>query len=306
MSAPANINLRQIEVFRAIMVTGSISGASKLLMVSQPAVSRMLAHTEQRIGLTLFERIKGRLYPSPEARRLFEDVERVYRDVQRVNNTISDLIQQSHGVLRIASSPSLGHQLLPAAIKRFRALYPEVRVSLECLRHVLLRDRLLDGYADLALSLFPIEHPNMEISRLLNARILLIAPKGHPLATQDQLTLEEALEQPFIGYFPETPFCDLIRAVFEDEQCHYAPTLEVSSPQFACAMVREGTGLAMIDEFSFNAGNEGLVALPIRFSYRLSANLIHLRESPLSQTARMFLDVLRPFMRDEFSFGNNV
>ena len=53
------LNLRQIEVFRAIMLTGSISGAAKLLNVSQPAVSRLIAYTESRVGLMLFERIKG-------------------------------------------------------------------------------------------------------------------------------------------------------------------------------------------------------------------------------------------------------
>lgn len=62
------INLRQIEVFRAIMMTGSISGAAKLLNVSQPAISRLISYTETRVGLVLFERIKGRLYPTPEAR----------------------------------------------------------------------------------------------------------------------------------------------------------------------------------------------------------------------------------------------
>ncbi|NOJ99318.1 LysR family transcriptional regulator, partial [Corallococcus coralloides] len=65
------LNLKQIEVFRAIMLTGSISGAAKLLHVSQPAVSRLIGYTEQRLGLSLFERIKGRLYPTPEARHLF-------------------------------------------------------------------------------------------------------------------------------------------------------------------------------------------------------------------------------------------
>lgn len=79
------LNLRQIEVFRAIMLSGSISGASKLLFVSQPAVSRLIAYTEQRLGLMLFERIKGRLYPTPEARRLFVEVTALYQNVQRVN-----------------------------------------------------------------------------------------------------------------------------------------------------------------------------------------------------------------------------
>ena len=62
------LSLRQIEVFRAIMMAGSISGAGRMLHVSQPAVSRVLALTETRLGYPLFERAKGRLLPTPEAR----------------------------------------------------------------------------------------------------------------------------------------------------------------------------------------------------------------------------------------------
>lgn len=71
-----SLNLRQIEIFRAVMTTGSISGASQLLFVSQPAVSRLLSHTEQRVGFALFERIKGRLYATPEAKNFFMKLKR--------------------------------------------------------------------------------------------------------------------------------------------------------------------------------------------------------------------------------------
>ncbi len=300
------LNLRQLEVFRAVMVTGSISGASRLLMVSQPAVSRMLSHTEQRLGFQLFERVKGRLYPSPEARRLYQDVEHVYRDVQRVNTTVQDLVQQRHGVLRLASSPSLGHELLPQVIARFRQHYPEIRVSLECLRHVLLRDRLLDGYADLALSLFPIEHPNLEVTRLQSTPIRLVVPEGHPLCDEPEVSMGMLENESFIGYLPETPFCDVIKMIFEDEKAAYQPSIEASSPQYACAMVKSGAGVALVDTFSLSAASAGLKALPINFSYRLSANLLHLRESPLSQAARMFADLLREHLRGDFVLSSNT
>ena len=98
------LNLRQIEVFRAIMISGSISGASKLLFVSQPAVSRLIAYTEQRLGLMLFERIKGRLSPTPEARRLFVEVTALYQNVQRVNEVADNLAENREGQLRLSLS----------------------------------------------------------------------------------------------------------------------------------------------------------------------------------------------------------
>jgi DNA-binding transcriptional LysR family regulator len=67
----AALSLRQIEVFHAVMLTGSLSEAGRMLFVTQPAVSRILASAENRLRYPLFERVKGRLHPTPEARRLF-------------------------------------------------------------------------------------------------------------------------------------------------------------------------------------------------------------------------------------------
>ena len=65
------MNLRQIEVFQAVMQTGSTVEAARLLHVSQPGISRMLAHIELQLGLTLFERRKGKLLPTPQADALY-------------------------------------------------------------------------------------------------------------------------------------------------------------------------------------------------------------------------------------------
>lgn len=290
-----SLNLRQIEVFRAVMITGSINGAAQLLYVSQPAVSRMLSHTEARIGFQLFERVKGRLYPSPEARSLFNDVESVYRDIQRVNTTLHNLVQQRHGVLRIASSPSLGHQLVPDAIGAFRQCNDDILVSLECMRHMLLRDRLLDRQADLGISLFPIEHPNLRAVPLSYIRVMVVCPADHPLTRVPEKELPDALAgMPFIGYSADTPFHSFMKQAFERVGLPYQPSIDVDSPHHACALVKNGTGFSVVDEISFRAsGAERMSVLPILSEERLTISLVHLRHEPLAQFAQMFVEQLR-------------
>lgn len=121
------INLRQIEVFRAIMMTGSVSGAARLLAISQPAVSRILKQTEDRIKMPLFARRSGGLQPTPEAHRLYREVEKVYEGVQRVEALSKDLSRVKSGLLRVFSTPSVGHSLIPRAIARFHDTYPDVQ-----------------------------------------------------------------------------------------------------------------------------------------------------------------------------------
>src|SRR5260370_4014075 len=123
------LNLRQIEVFRAIMITGSISGAARLLSVSQPAVSRLLAYTEDRLKLQLFERVRGRVQPTPEARRLFAEVDQVHRGVQRINDLAEELRERGTGSVRIVASPSTGHAMVPDAIALLRRRFPDLRAE---------------------------------------------------------------------------------------------------------------------------------------------------------------------------------
>ena len=96
------MNLRQIEVFRAVMLAGSVSGAAQLLHVSQPAVSRLISYTESCLGFALFQRLRGRLHPTPEAHKLFSEVEVLYQGVQRINGLAGDMANQADGVLRVA------------------------------------------------------------------------------------------------------------------------------------------------------------------------------------------------------------
>ena len=78
---------RQIEVFRAVMVSGHVTRAAEVLHTSQPTVSRELARLEQVLGIELFERVKGRLRPTVRALALLEEVELSYVGLDRIAAT---------------------------------------------------------------------------------------------------------------------------------------------------------------------------------------------------------------------------
>ncbi|MGT2493696.1 LysR family transcriptional regulator [Cupriavidus basilensis] len=192
------MNLRQIEVFRAVMLTGSISAASKLLYVSQPAISRLMSHTEQRLGLELFRRVKGRLYPTPEARRLLGEVNAVYEGIERVNEIAEDLATNRTGSLRISCSPNLGQTVLPRAIR----LVPR-RASSRCASSCARRFRvhmlraLLSGQAELAVSNMPLTHPNLESRLLVKNPMVALVPAGHRLSGRSHVRPAELAGEPF-------------------------------------------------------------------------------------------------------------
>ena len=112
------LNLRQIEVFRAVMMAGSVTAAARTLRISQPAVSRLLRYTEDRLAAPLFSRVKGRIYPTAQARVLYEEVEKVYKGLDSVQDVARTLADNLVGQLRIVAIQLLillsSRRVLPA------------------------------------------------------------------------------------------------------------------------------------------------------------------------------------------------
>ncbi|WLW58874.1 LysR substrate-binding domain-containing protein [Achromobacter aegrifaciens] len=240
------LNLRQIEVFRAIMMAGSISGAGRMLHVSQPAVSRVLALTESRLGYKLFERVKSRLSPTAEARRLYAEVEQVYGGIQRVNDLAASLGQSGAGMLKIVASASFGQRLIPMALDRFRGRNADARVDYRSVTFDELAAYFLSGQADIGISMQPPDHPNLRSVRLARVPIVCALPAGHPLAACEVVRPEDFSTAAWIGYPRGTPLARALKPFFgEGPAC--AAAVEVHSPVTACSFVQQGLGPALVD-----------------------------------------------------------
>lgn len=123
------VNLRHIEIFHAVMTTGNLTEAARMLHTSQPTVSRELARFEKVLGLQLFERTRGRLQPTVQGLRLFEEVQRSgmagpYRQRRRA------CASSAEGELSIACLPVFSQSFLPLLLPPFLARYPEVSLQI--------------------------------------------------------------------------------------------------------------------------------------------------------------------------------
>jgi DNA-binding transcriptional LysR family regulator len=292
------MNLRQIEVFRAVMLTGSISGASKLLYVSQPAISRLMAHTEQRLGLTLFERTKGRLHPTPEARRLLSEVNAVYEGVERVNEIAEDLAANRTGNLRISCSPNLGQTVLPRAIADFRKAHPAVRVVVRTQIPGTMLRTLLAGQVDMAVSNMPLVHPNLDSRLLAKNPVVALVPTGHRLSTRAWLRPSDLIGEDLIGYGQDVPFAMLVHEVFSGEGNQPEMRVQVEQAHVARALAQAGAGIALVDAMTvFGQAWPDIVAVPVRTKVNASVHLFHVQTEPLSRLALAFIDTLSAYMR---------
>jgi len=142
------MRLRQIEVFHAIYTSGSMTNAARLLNVSQPSVSKVLAHAEQQLGYALFDRVKGKLVATPEADRLFGLVSNVYAHVEELRNVAENLRASDVGKIRIAATPAFGVDLIPTAISSYLEKHKDTVFEIETLHHDEIADALHESRID--------------------------------------------------------------------------------------------------------------------------------------------------------------
>jgi DNA-binding transcriptional LysR family regulator len=225
---------------------------------------------------------------------LFLEVENAYLGVQRVNSVVRDLALHRKGSLRLVSHATVGGALVPRAIAQFHASHPEVRLTFECLRQSSLKERLLNQQADLGVTLFPMEHPNLDSTGLCQAGLMCVLPMGHALEQHAQLSPDDLRTHPLISYEQGTPFGLLIERIFEDGSPPELSTLEAGTPRDACALVQAGVGLAIVDEFSAaEFAGTGLLSRPLAVELQLQALVVYKRYEPMSKASHAFINILR-------------
>ncbi|MFN3799532.1 MAG: LysR family transcriptional regulator, partial [Sphingobium yanoikuyae] len=199
------LTVRQIEIFRAVMITKTVSGAARMLGTSQPGLSRMLGHMEDRLQFRLFDRTRGRLVPTQEAGVLFEEIERIYKGFDDLAHVIRRLAKGEDKTFRVGASPSLGHSILPQMLARLSANYPGLTIQFDILSVEQAIDYLALQRGEYALTVFPIDHPNILSSRIGAGRMVCAVPSHHPLADRDRIGVADLAGAQLQSFRPDTP-----------------------------------------------------------------------------------------------------
>ncbi len=277
------MNLRQMEVFRAVMLTGGVSGAAELLHVSQPAISKVLAQAQRQLGFALFGRAKGRLVPTREAQALHTEIEALWRGVERVRDVTRSLASPRSGSLRLAISASVAPYLVPRALALLAERFPGLQVRTDILIPPILLDALLDQSADLGVALLPIAHPNLERIHEYQCGFAWVAPPGHKLAKKRIVNPADLAGERVIGSPPDTPYGQALLRAYGRAAASLEVHFQVRSSTSACWQAQAGGGVAVVDRAAV-AGPTfgGLAVRPFRTSERVPVAVLRNRYRPRS------------------------
>ncbi len=292
------MRLRQIEVFHAVYSTGSMTGAAAMLHVSQPSVSKVLAHAEQQLGYILFERSKGKLIPTPEAHRLFKHVTVVYRNVDRLRQVAENLRAGTSGRIRIASTPAFGLELLPQAIVAFRSRHPDAVFEIETLHLEEINDALLETRIDIGLAFEPLPSPGIEQERLATGRFVVVAPRDLDFGGKRSLSIEDLKGLPFIGMNSRGPLGRSLSAELEASGVDLDVVIWTETYHVAISLVACGAGITITDNVTAGSTIADEVRVyPLEPAQEFQIRALHPSDAPMSLLAKEFVADLRQHVR---------
>ena len=251
------MRLRHIEVFNAVMLTGSVSGAARLINVTQPAVSRILQHAELQLGFALFQRIRGRLLPTPEALSLCPHIEQLFAQLEDVQRLAANLkVGDGAKELRILTVLALSYEILPHAVLLFRVKYPGVAITIRALHSPQIVAALVLQEADAGFVFSPASHSALAQEHLVDGRMVCIAPKTmlhSRFLKRGHITLNELakLEKvPVIGLDAQDPVGRVLMQASREAGVGLKSDITVQTYHSALALAHHGLGVALVDSFT--------------------------------------------------------
>lgn len=287
------MNLRHIEVFHAVYSVGSISGASRLLNVSQPSVSKIVKHAESRLGFALFTLVRGRLTPTDEAHILFREVDDLHSRIDTFQRAARNLRSTSEGHIRLGVLPSLALAKVPRAIAAFRRKLPLVTFELSAIHHEDFRGALMSRDCDFVIGHHGVSDPEITAVPLGTGCVGALFADGLFPAAQGPITLDQLRQHEIIGLAPSVAIGDLVAPILT-RTTGGAPGIQVKSVYIAAALARSGAGVAIVDEFTAQAFvGDDLHFRPIEPAVSFGLSVQHLAAHPLSRLARSFTDLMR-------------
>ncbi|MDW6021129.1 LysR substrate-binding domain-containing protein [Mesorhizobium sp. BAC0120] len=293
---------RQIEAFRAVIEAGSVTAAAERLRISQPAVSKLIMELEHSTKLTLFARDKRRVIPTPEARLLFEEIDRVFHSMDRIERFADDLREKRAGHVRLGCLPSLGLRVVPDLVARLSLERPDVHLTVHVRTSAKIADWVLSQQIDLGISLLRMDHPSVKVEPLTRANAVCILPPGHPVAAKSTITPEDLTDVPFIGLGREDRAEQMVSRVFDHRGVPRRVQLETNLSAVACRLVSSGAGVSIVDPFTAaEFPSSDIVIRPFRPAIGFEMWLLYPSHRPRSRLIEEFVGELRETIAEKSS-----
>lgn len=285
-----NVTFRQLRLFMALVETGSVSGAARMLHVTQPTASMGLREISEAVGVPLYEVVGRKIYLTQMGHELAKTARGISAEWESFVQTVDGVKGLTRGKLKIAVV-STAKYFIPRILGSFCAKYPQIDISLEVLNRDGVVKRLEENLDDLYIMSQPPLHLEIDIEAFMPNPLLLVASKNHALAKKKIVEVNDLKGQKFIFREKGSGTRMATDAYFKKIRFKPEVRLELGSNEAIKQAVIGGLGIAVLSQYSLgdNIGKDGIVLLKCQdFPIESSWHIVTSRGKNLSPIASIF------------------
>jgi DNA-binding transcriptional LysR family regulator len=298
-----SMNVRQLECFHAVMVTGKMIRAAEYLQISQPSVSNLISNLEREIGFLLFKRRKGHLEPTPESKLFYADAVKSLESFKKAARTADEISNKRFGTLEIISYPGIAINFLPTVVAEFLRDRPDVRIRLQSRSIGTVNELLASQQFDLGIMELVEHHPAVSIEPF-RGRCVCVLPPDHPLIAHEVITPKLLNGVPFIGLFSQHLTSRRLATVFSAANAKWNVVLETQYFSSACSLVKHGLGVSLIDPVTASDyADRGIVFRPFKPGIFNGICIVSPTDRQRSRLAEEFVRTLKAGLMRHFQIG---
>lgn len=297
------MSLKHIEVFRAVMMTGSMTESARRMHTSQPQISRLIAQLEEIAQFALFDRNGSRLTPTLDGSRFFQEVEKSFIGLNGLESAIANIRSFGGDRLSVAAMPRLAGGLLTRIVASFKADYPDVMVSIHSGTATSVHGWISSGFCDVGLAMLYSDISGVQLETVMQVDCVVVLPKEHKLGELKRLEPAHLAGQAFISFPSGSPVRDRIDQVFIAAGIERRTIVESDLGASICALVAANLGVSLINPLAALEEREltGIEIRPFSPAVPVTLALVFPPYQPRSRLANVFAEYARDVMARELA-----
>lgn len=298
------MNIKGLRVFIAVMTRGTLAAAAENLNASESAASRQLLLLEAALGITLFNREKRSLVPTPEGEAFFHEAKKILLYLDQLPAVVDKIKRDIKQSMHLVVMPRLATTVAVPAIQEFVSKHDTTEVLLNVQPRYYWEQLISKKPFDLGLGAIPTLAASIEYEEICTVEPVLLVSRHHPFALNERIDYEKLGAEKWIMMSPETLTARNAAVIFDSLGFSPESNIQVSQSDILCEFVASGAGVAIHDPLipaSF-ADDITMIAMETTLKMRFglffpsgvkrSTHVLDLAETLASHT-RSYLDGLK-------------
>lgn len=288
------MTLRHLKIFVAVCQTGSVTAAGEKLYIAQPSISLAISELENYYGIKLFDRISKRLYITEGGKNFLQYANHILKLFDEMETEVKNF--DTHGIIRIGASITIGTYLLPQYIKSFKEIYPEMEVQAIINNSDTIEQSILNNNIDIALIEGQIHSSYIRTHQFKKDKLVLICGLNHQLSNYDELHINDIKNESFLLREKGSAGREICDNIFATNGIDLNITWESSSTQAIIKAVSLGLGLSVLPYLLVKDSIERneIKALNLKdISFDRYFSIIYHKNKFLTKSAKTFIDLCK-------------